>query len=212
VIEAQHRALETALLNGDITATHMDSDTTDAADARKIWSGLRKRALANSTYGSYDFAGGAITDAKLLALKKLMGKFGINPRELVLVVGPSGYNQLIGMDEVTTVDKFGPMATILNGALAAWRGIPILISQFVREDLNDSGVYDGVTSTKTVAYMTNIRRFMFGRRRPIRARVQMDARPEYDRSQLVSYQRVAFQGFDQSATERSTVLGIDILS
>lgn len=212
VIQAQHRAMETALLNGDDSGTHMDSDTTSADDARKIWKGLRKLALANSTYATYDFTGGAITDTKLKALWKMMKKFGVNPREIVLVVGPSGYNQMVGMDEVSTVDTFGPMATILNGALAAWRGIPIVVSEYVRENLNDSGVYDGVTTTKTVCYMTNVRRFMFGRRRPIRVRVQADSRPEYDRTQLVSYQRVAFTGFAQSASEASTVLGIDILA
>jgi HK97 family phage major capsid protein len=212
VIEAQHRALETALLNGDTTGTHMDSDVTAASDARKSWMGLRKRALANSTYGSYDFTGGAVTDVKLLALKKLMKKFGVNPRELLLICGSQIYNQLVGLDEVSTVDKFGPMATILNGALAAWRGIPIVVSEYCREDVNDNGVYDGVTSTKSVIQMVNVRRFMFGQRRPIRVRLGMDPRPEYDRQQLVSYQRVAFTGFAQSATEASTVIGIDILT
>jgi len=43
-----------------------------------------------------------------------MGKFGVNPREVVCVVGPQGYQQLKSIDEVTTVDKFGPQATILG--------------------------------------------------------------------------------------------------
>jgi hypothetical protein len=214
VIKAQQRAEEAALLNGDTTATHMDADTAllGADVAEKFWKGLRKRALANSTYGSSSFSGGAITDAKLKALKKLMGKFGVNPRELLLIVGPSGYDQMTGLDEVSTVDKFGPMATILNGALAAWRGIPIVVSEYVREDLNAAGVNDGITATMTCAYIVNTNRFMFGQRRPIRVRVQMDPRGEYDRTQLVSYQRMAFNGFDQSATERSVVLGYNILA
>lgn len=214
VIRAQQRAEEAALLNGDTTGTHMDSDTAllGADVAEKFWNGFRKRALANSTYGSSSFTGGAITDAKLKTLKKLMGKFGINPRELILIVGPSGYDQLTGLDEVSTVDKFGPMATILRGALAAWRGIPIVVSEYVREDLNASGVYDGTTTTMTCCYFVNTTRFMFGQRRPIRVRVSIDPRAEYDRTQLVSYQRVAFNGFTQSATERSCVLGYNILS
>lgn len=211
VVEAQINAMETALINGDDTGGgHQDSDVTAADDARKIWKGLRKLGLAASS--TIDFTGAAISDTKLKAMRKLMGKFGVRPNDIVLIVGISGYNQMVGLDEVSTVDKFGPMATILNGALAAWRGIPIVISEYMREDVNDSGVYDGVTTTKAVAIMAHVNRFMFGRRRPIRVRMAMDARPEYDRQQLVSYQRVAFAGQTQGASERSTVVGIDILT
>lgn len=209
VIEAQIRAMEDAILNGDTTATHMDSDTTDAADCRKSWLGLRKMALANSTYGSLAFSSG-ITTAKLDLLKKLMGKFGVDVQDLMLIVGPSGYNQMVSLDEVSTVEKFGNMATILNGALAAWRGIPVVVSEYVREDLNASGVHDGTTTDNTCVYLVNTRRFMRGIRRPIRTRIQLDPRAELDRTQLVSYQRAAFTGHVQSATEASVVLGIDV--
>jgi len=219
VLQAQIRAVEDAIVNGDDTGTHMDSDVTSSASNQKAWKGLRKLALAASSTTS--FSGAGITKAGLDAMRKQMGKYGTNPKELVWVVGPSAYAQMLNIDEVATLEKFGPQATILTGALAVFRGIPIVVSEFVRENLNASGVYDGTTTNRTVCHLANIRRFYLGLRRPIRVKVQQDARAEYDRWQLVSYQRLDFKGHLQSggtyasgatSAERSSVLGINILA
>lgn len=219
VLAAQLRAVEDAIINGDTTGTHMDSDTTSSSSNRKAWKGLRKLALEASS--TVSFSGAGVTKTGLDAMRKLMGKYGTNPKELAWVVGPSAYAQMLNIDEVATVEKFGPQATILSGALAVFRGIPIVVSEFIREDVNASGVYDGTTVNRTVAHLANIRRFYLGRRRPIRVKVQQDARAEYDRWQLVSYQRVDFKGHKQSgqtyaggetSSERSSILGINILA
>lgn len=219
VLAAQLRAVEDAIINGDTTGTHMDADTVAASSNRKAWKGLRKLALEASS--TVSFSGAGVTKTGLDAMRKLMGKYGTNPKELAWVVGPSAYAQLLNIDEVATVEKFGPQATILSGALAVFRGIPIVVSEFIREDLNASGVQDGVTTNRTVAHLANIRRFYLGRRRPIRVKVQQDARAEYDRWQLVSYQRVDFKGHKQAgqtysggetSSERSSILGINILA
>jgi HK97 family phage major capsid protein len=219
VLQAQIRAVEDSIINGDLSGTHMDSDVVSAASNQKAWNGLRKLALdAGSTHS---FTGAGVTKAGLDNMRKLMGKYGTNPKELAWVVGPSGYAQMLNVDEVATVEKFGPQATILTGALAVFRGIPIIVSEFVREDLNAAGVYDGAQTTKTVIHLANIRRFYLGLRRPIRVKVQQDPRSEFDRWQLVSYQRLDFQGHKQagaayaggaSSTERSSILGINVLS
>jgi len=219
VLQAQIRAVEDAIINGDNSGTHMDSDVLSAASNQKAWKGLRKLALEASS--THSFTGAGVTKSGLDAMRKAMGKYGTNPKELAWVVGPSGYAQMLNVDEVATVEKFGPQATILTGALAVFRGIPILVSEFVREDLNASGVYDGATTNKTVIHLANIRRFYLGLRRPIRVKVQQDARAEYDRWQLVSYQRLDFQGHKQAgqvyaggatSEERSSILGINVLA
>lgn len=219
VLAAQLRAVEDAILNGDTTGTHMDADTVAASSNRKAWKGLRKMALAASS--TVSFSGAGVTKAGLDSMRKAMGKYGTNPKELVWVVGSSTYAQMLNIDEVATLEKFGPQATILTGALAVFRGIPIVVSEFVREDLNASGVQDGVTVNRTVLHLANMRRFYLGRRRPIRVKVQQDPRSEYDRWQLVSYQRVDFKGHKQAgetyaggetSAERSSILGINILA
>lgn len=208
VTMAQARAWETAILNGDTTGPHMDVDVVAAEDARTTWKGLRKLALANSATKS--FAAAAVTTSGLRDMRAQMGKFGVRERELVWVVSSKIYQQMINLPEVTTVEKFGPMATILRGSLAALDGIPIVISEFARDDLNAVGVYDGVTTNLSTVLLVNRTRFMFGVRRPIRTRAQMDPTPPGDRWLMASWWRGDFKGHAQSVSEASVQLGIDI--
>lgn len=219
VIEAQARAIEKAILEGDVSAPHMDSDVLAADDARKAWKGLRKAALAAGS--TVDFAGAGLGKTGLDAMRKKMGKYGVNPKELVLILGASGYSQALNISEVSTIEQFGSAATILTGALAVYRGSPVMVSEFIREDLNDAGVHDGVTTNRTYAILVNAKRFYMGQRAPIKVQVKPDARAEYDRWQLVSYQRCSFVGHKQAgealagggtSAERSVVIGIDILA
>ena len=202
---AQDRAWETAILNGDTSLVHMDTDVTAAEDARKCWDGLRKLALDNSA--TKDFGGLGVTTANLRAMRSQMGKFGVRERELVWIVSSKIYQQMIDLPEVTTVEKFGPMATILRGSLAALDGIPIVISEYMRDDLDALGVFGGALSG---VHLVNRTRFMWGVRRPIRTRVTMDPTPPGDRWLMASWWRGDFQGHAQSASEASVQLGINI--
>lgn len=210
VAEAQIRARETVILNGDDTGTHMDNDVTAADDARKLRKGLRKLALANSANGSVVTFSSAVTTAKLDEMRAAMGKFGVNVRDLAYIFSPTTYNQAVNLPEVTSVEKFGPQATILSGTLAAFRGIPIMTSEFVRENVAATGVNTlAGPNTKGLVYLVNARRFWVGVRRPIVVRVQQDL-PDHDRYLLASYSRIDFKGHEQNANEVSTVLGIDV--
>jgi hypothetical protein len=214
VAEAQMRALEQIKINGDgpLPSPHQDFDT-DAGNANlaaKTTNGLRKLSLDNTANGSVVTFSSAVSTPKLDEMRKVMGKFGINVRELMYVFSPAGYHQAVALPEVTSVEKFGPAATILTGALAAFRGIEVAISEFIRDDVAATGVnVNGGPNDKTTVLLFNRRRFYWGRRRPIRVRVQMDL-PDQDRWLLASYQRVDFQGHAQGANEVSTVIGIDV--
>ena len=213
VINAQIRALELSIVNGDTTGTHQDSDThAEGADvAGKFWKGLRKLAIANSANGSTPSnSGGAVDDAFMKAIEAAMGKFSINPREFAWILSTNAYNAIRFLTNVSTVEKFGPLATILRGALAAYDGRPIVISEFGRNDLNASGVYDGVTQTNPMILGVNSTRFKLGRRRPIRVRVEQD-KADYDRMLVASYSRYDFVGFDQGAAEVSVASGINVI-
>lgn len=210
VVQSQLRAIETALINGDNDGTHIDSDTLAAgADvAEKAYNGLRKLALANSAV--VDFVNAAATINKLRDMRVAMDKFGVNVRELAWMVSPKVYNQMLALDAVSTVEKFGPQATILKGALDALDGIPILNSQFLRTDLNATGVYDGVTTDRAACLLVNHTRFLIGIRRAIRVRAMMDPVMPNDRWVMASWYRGDFQGHAQSATEKSVVYGYNI--
>jgi len=186
IVKALARAQENAAINGDDSTSHMDNDVTNAEDVRKAWKGYRKLAISSA---KIDCAGGVTRD-KLRALRKALGKYGIDQNELAWVVGISVYNQMLSLPEVITVDKYGPNATVLSGELAKFDGIPVIVSEYVREDLNATGVYDGTTTSKTIAILVRQDAFVFGDRRDVLIETFRDIKAQS--IDVVASQRVAF--------------------
>jgi HK97 family phage major capsid protein len=209
VTTAQGRAWETAIMNGDNSGTHMDTDVTGVVDARTSWKGLRKLAIANSA--TVNFSAAAVTVANLRAMRTAMGKFGVGERNLTWLVSSKIYNQFLALPEVSTVEKFGPNATILRGALAALDGIPIIISEYARDDLAATGVNTAPGDAFSSVLLVNRMRFYWGVRRAIKVRASLDPTPPGDRWLLASWWRGDFKGHAQSATEKSVVLGRNVL-
>lgn len=156
--------MEDAAINGDTTGTHRDDDVTAADDPRKNWNGIRK--LANANGADRDHGGAALTVASLRSNRKLMGKYGIRPGELAHIVGLSAYISLLSDGDVTTIDKYGNQATILTGELAKVDGVPIIVSEFIREDLHTDGTNtDTKANDKAVAATVNRKALLRGSRR-----------------------------------------------
>ena len=135
-------AYEGALINGDTSATHMDTDARVTGHHAKLFKGFRRYALDGDCL--VDLTSGGITANNLIKMRKKMLRWGMKPAELMLVVGPQGYNDLVGLDETLSFYKVGSQAQtrILTGEAPSIFGIRILVSSQVREDLTASGVYD----------------------------------------------------------------------
>lgn len=159
---AMRDAREDGCLNGDTAGTHMDSDITASDDIRKAWLGLRGFAKDMGGNGITTVAAADSVSAFDAARKK-MGKWGVNPRDLVYIVSMTGYIDLINDDKVTSIEKYGPAATIVTGELAKVRGVPVVVSEFMREDLNVAGVYDGTTTDNTASLLVNTTQVRWGR-------------------------------------------------
>lgn len=128
-------------LNADSTATATGNinldDSTPAADAYYLTAGqdgIRHQYLVDNTAMGSD-ENGALTDATILAEMALMGKYAVDPNALMFVCDVNTYLAgFLGTDSgepgeyTTTLEKFGPSAVILTGQLAAYRGVPIVIS------------------------------------------------------------------------------------
>ena len=198
VIEALAVAQETCTINGDTSTTHQDSDVTDSLDARKAWNGYRTAVLtaANKDLGTF-------STTNLRGVRSGMGKYGVDVNKLAWVAGTSGYNAMMDLTEVRTLDKYGPKATILTGELAKLDNIPIIVSEYIREDLNASGVYDGVTMTKTIILLVRRDGFMYGDRRSVK--VKSAEIIETDQTQIVVTQRLDFEAVYDTDTE--TIVG-----
>ncbi|HCS49762.1 MAG TPA: hypothetical protein DIW61_16570 [Candidatus Aminicenantes bacterium] len=150
-------AVEDVIINGDTTATHQDSDVTDSKDHRKAWKGLRKLVVSTAfnDLGTFDkdTVRGLLVD---------MGKYGLIPSEIAWLAGITSYNKLRGLTELLTVDKYGPQAMILTGEVGRLYGSPVIVSEKIRENLNATGVYDGVTTDNTLLFAVNKRAWILG--------------------------------------------------
>lgn len=174
IAEAAADAYEDCLINGDTTGTHQDSDTDAITNAAaKQFKGFRKLALAITALKS-DISSGGLNEANLRALKKILGKWGVRKSDLMWIVGSKGINDIGGITNVSTVDKYGPGATILTGEISTFLGIPIVTSERSRENLNASGVYDGSTTTKGNILLVNKSQFLTGRRREFTVELDRD--------------------------------------
>lgn len=204
--EAAADAYESAIINGDTTATHQDTDTEAIPKAaERAYAGLRKLALA-ITQLKLDLSTGGLSEANLRAMRKAMRKFGVRPRDLVWIVGPAGINDVMAIANVSTLEKYGPKATILTGEIAAFMGIPIITSERCREDLNASGVNDGVTTTKGSILLFRQDYFLTGRRRDFTVESFRDIKSQ--QFNIVASFRRAFKAKETpSATIRSVVVG-----
>jgi HK97 family phage major capsid protein len=172
-------AQETATINGDMTATHQDSDVISPKDARKAWYGLRFRGLSASYANcNYDVQTGTteFTYTDIRKARKAMGKFGLFPGDLKLISGLASYFAMLDFTEIMTVDKYGQGATILSGELGKIDGIPIIVSEQRREDVNASGVYDGVTTNlSTLILVRNAAgSWLYGDRRAVMVETDRD--------------------------------------
>jgi len=198
--------LEDVIINGDTTATHQDSDVTAAKDRRKAFKGLRKLAAAGAKYDT----GANFTASDIRQVRGQMGKYAVNPADCAIVTSISAYlKSFLNFTEVATVDKFGEQATWLKGYLTALDGMPIIISEKVRQDLNATGVYDGVTTTKSIFAIVNKGCYLIGNRRLVTVKQASDI--ETDQEILVITQRLDFEPKYPAASEYAVGIGYNIV-
>lgn len=208
LVQAFVDAEEKAILDGDSDGTHQDSDVgSSTTDARSAWDGLRKKALAQTSAATT-----TTTTANLATIRKNMTKWGVNPADLAFIVGVSSYGVLLSDSNLLTVDKFGPNATILNGQIGSVYGVPVIVSEHVRENLNASGVYDGITTTKTYALCVNRGEWAMGQRSALDIEVDDSIYRETYQRVLVGFMREDFQSITDTSTNEDTSIGYNITS
>jgi hypothetical protein len=79
-------------------------------------------------------------------------------------------------------------ARILTGVAASIYGIPIVVSDAMRENLNASGVYDGSTTTKGSIVLLHKPSFVVGVKRGFTVEVETDKKRQIN-SVIASFRR-----------------------
>jgi HK97 family phage major capsid protein len=208
-------AEEDALINGDTAGTHQDaiaswnpgsywnsSNLGGTDDHRKYCLGMRARGFDVSNTSDLS----TFTTATVRGLRSSMDAPHGVAGQRVLVTGSLGYLKLVGLSDVTTMEKYGAAATIVTGELARIDGTPIVISDFVTADLHTTGLYTGASST-TSLILVNTARFLLGQYKGRTVEVSKDIRRGvFD---LVATYRGTFGTFD-SSTKKNIAVGINI--
>jgi hypothetical protein len=206
--KALARGRATAIINGDTTATHMDYDTTGTTDARKTWKGLRYYALNGPSAAAVDGGGAALVfRTSIGAMRKGMKVYGI-PGRTVLICGFSSYVELmLAKDDnnnnlLLTVDKYGPGAAVIPGEVGRVLGMPVLISEFMREDLASTGV-NTMAGPNTRGAIIAVHRdgYVLGERRAATITRLNELYAETDQIGFVGFWRGDFQPVYPTATE-----------
>ena len=201
-------AVEDALINGDAAATHQDDianwnirsrwGTSPAlggsSDHRRAWTGLRAQAFDRSATVDVSTA----TTAKFLELFAELGE--LSSTERVIITSPEALvANFLSLSEVLTIDKYGPSATVLQGQLASYFGMPIVLSRFMGTDLNESGLYDNATKTKSGMLCVARDAYMMFSKRGIS--VEQDKNIIQGAINIVATERVTFDTLDPDATK-----------
>ncbi len=194
-------SLDNVLLNGDIVTAatgnvNSDDQAPTATNKYLIFDGLRKLALVTNAANKLD-AVGAPTRALFNQARFLMPmQHALRPADLAWIVDGNTYSKLLLLPEFSTVDKYGPYATIATGELGRIDNIPVLPS--AEYSLTEAdGKMSGATpanNTKGQATCVYRRGWMGGFVRRVNANLAYI--PYYDAYQMVATVRVAFINFD----------------
>ncbi len=189
LVEIQANSEEQVLLDGDRTATHMDNDVSAATDVRKSIGALRFFCQDNS----YTTDIGSATNLDgFLTIRKALGEHGTTTDRLVYILGLSQAITILQADVVETVEKYGALATILNGELGRAYGVPIIVSRYVREDVAATGVNtSGGPNTKTYNLVVHRDTFMIGDLR--QPSLESERLINTDQVNIVSWRRLDFE-------------------
>ncbi len=154
---------EDVLINGDTTTgTSNINYTYDETNHRhgydtthNEWlitmNGLRKTATATDT----DAGGNAYTLADIITQIKNIGIYGLNNSDLVLIVSPDVALTIIGWEEVETLDKYGPGATIFHGEVGRIKAYGISIQKTDKVPCTMSGSLTDSTGARSATVGNN---------------------------------------------------------
>lgn len=211
------RAIEDALNNGDTTvgtgsAQDYDLQSVATTDRRAIWDGLRKKALI-SGMPNVDIS--TFTIDNLMTIKGGMGTYGVVPSQGVWIVGFKGLIKLMTVGQASqasamlTLEKLGPLATVLTGQVGIFMGSPVILSEFVREDVAASGknTMAGPNTSTTLLYV-NRESFVIGDRRVVQVRSSAERLIELDQVIFVGTFRGDFKEYYTTASAANKIVGI----
>ncbi len=201
MVKAYARGIDNLFINGDTNSSPLDSDLTSSLDVRKVADGYRRITETNNNKAD----GGTLTVNLIRARLAAMGNYS-SPNDCILLTSWQGFWALLSVTEVVNWIQYNakPLIPTPNdmGKMPDL-GLDVVVSDQVRSDLNASGVYDGVATTKTLILIVNRRAFIVGVRRELTLKQATD--PETGRDILIAY---AYLDFEPAYATTEKVTGL----
>ena len=170
VARAHARAVDNAIINGT-------AGGDEGFNGLEALAGSNSVAVLNST-GNADVA---VTAAEFLAGRKLMGKYGMDPSDLVYVVSQARYYDLLADAAFADITDVGSdIATKITGTVGAIYGTPVIVSDQLETEAN----------TASVGYCVNVRNHVIPRLRGVS--VEQDYEVMNQRNVIVASQSLGF--------------------
>ena len=185
IVRSHARAIENAILAGD------DADGAFGTSGASF-EGLLHLARNDSDYtqSSTAFASDTVTAAELLGLRKNMGKYGVNPSDVVYIVSQRTYFELLEDAEFQDANLVGDQATKLSGEIGQVFGSRVLLcDEFATPAVG-----------KFAAIAVNPMNFVMPRLRGVT--IESDYEVANQRRVLVASQRLGFIDLIDGATAK----------
>lgn len=201
------RAWDDTIVNGDTAASHQDTDVT-GADRRRAFDGLRKTALANAAYKAaaatfiWDGSTNNWSQIGLVLMKLLSSAYNYDASQVGLIVSGKVNLQIRQLPDFRTLAALAglrPSTVITGGVGTAYGGsfnpdgLNYVVSEFMREDLNASGVFDNVTTTKTAIIAVNVNAWARGVVQSVSVQVLREVRALQDQDVALAKMRIDFK-------------------
>ena len=181
IVRAHARGIENALLLGN----HADGvyGTSGAA-----FEGLVTMAGSNKTQSATAFASESLTASMLLNARKKMGKWGMNPSDVIYIVNSTEYYNLLSDAEFQDVNLVGNMATKLSGEIGEVFGSKVIVCD----------EFKAPATAKFFAVAVNPKNFVMPRLRGVT--IESDYEVANQRRVLVASQRLGFTDLIDAST------------
>ncbi len=215
--------IEDAIINGDASTPHQDtalaswnpegvftaggSEVGGTLDHRRMWRGLRRAAF---DLGNTINVGGDPTFATVQAMHKSFTGARGNPERTIIVTDfATAVGKLSTITEVTTIEKYGPGASIATGEIGRIGGKRIIRSPFMGRSGSNTGSFTaaglyttGGTFNKAAMLMVDAEAWTVATRKGMT--VESAAEIGTDSNLVIATQRVAFMSVDHPASISSS--------
>lgn len=182
-------------INGSYHITNYP-DGIVSRDPRLEFDGLRAKAIAGSAV--VNASGQAITTTHLRKAVAQLGRHGRKKVDLIVLCSLSVATTIMGWDDLRTLEKYGPNATILTGEIGKVFGMTVINTDLVPDTLDATGVArsqaSGTADNRSVVLVFNRKTPIIGNpTKPERQfRVLLDEEIRDDELILVPIEDIAF--------------------